>query len=410
MTAETYSPHSYDVDVLRSRFPALSSGVAHFDGPGGSQVPDVVADAIRATLVAGVSNRGRMTAAERYADAVVVDARQAMADLLGADPAGIVFGRSMTALTFDISRALAKTWQSGDEIVVTRLDHDANIRPWLIAAESAGAVVRWAEFDAATGELPVENITGLLTDRTRLVAVTAASNLIGTRPAVAEISRLVHDAGALFYVDGVHLTAHAPVDVSAIGADFYVCSPYKFLGPHCGVCAGRVPALEQLRPDKLLPSTDLVPERFELGTLPYELLAGTTAAVDFLASLGPDSSAGRRERLLTAMTLVEEHEDGLRIAIEDGLATLPGVTIRSRAKVRTPTLLLTFADRDPAEAYEFLAGRDINVPAGSFYAIEASRFLGLGDAGGLRVGLAPYSSRSDVDRLLAGLADFLAAP
>ena len=239
--------------------------------------------------------------------------------------------------------------------------------------------------------------------------MTAASNLIGTRPSLAEISRLVHDAGALFYVDGVHFTAHAPVDVTAIGADFYACSPYKFLGPHCGVLAGRVSVLEQLRPDKLLPSTDLVPERFELGTLPYELLAGTTAAVDFLAALAPDTSAGRRKQLLTAMALVEEHEDGLRIAIEDGLARLPGVMVRSRAKVRTPTLLLTFADRDPAQAYEFLAGLDINVPAGSFYAIEASRVLGLGDAGGLRVGLAPYSSRSDVDRLLAGLAEFVSA-
>ncbi len=400
---------TYDVDVLRSHFPALAGGVAHFDGPGGSQVPDVVADAIRATLLAGVSNRGRMTAAERYADAVVVEARRAMGDLLGADPGGIVFGRSMTSLTFDFSRALAKTWQAGDEIVITRLDHDANIRPWLIAAASVGAVVRWAEFDAMTGELPVENVAGLLTERTRLVAVTAASNLIGTRPDLAEISRLVHGVGALFFVDGVHFTAHAPVDVTAIGADFYACSPYKFLGPHCGVLAGRVPVLEQLRPDKLLPSTDLVPERFELGTLPYELLAGTTAAVDFLASLGPDSSTDRRGRLLAAMTLVEDHEDRLRVTIEDGLEALPGVTVRSRAKVRTPTLLLTFDDRDPAQAYEFLATLDINVPAGSFYAIEASRFLGLGAAGGLRVGLAPYSTQSDVHRLLAGLAEFLTA-
>jgi cysteine desulfurase family protein (TIGR01976 family) len=404
----TGAPNIYDVDGVRSHFPALASGVAHFDGPGGSQVPDVVADAVRGTLVAGISNRGRMTAAERYADDVVVQARQAMADLLGADPAGIVFGRSMTALTFDFSRALARTWRAGDEIVVTRLDHDANIRPWLIAAESVGAVVRWAEFDAATGELPVENVAGLLTERTRLVAVTAASNLIGTRPALADIARLVHGVGALFYVDGVHFTAHAPVDVAAIGADFYACSPYKFLGPHCGVIAGRVAVLEQLWPDKLLPSTNLVPERFELGTLPYELMAGTTAAVDFLAAVGPDSLTDRRERLLAAMGLVEEHEDGLRVAIEDGLAALPGITVRSRAKVRTPTLLLTFDDREPADAYEYLARLDINVPAGSFYAIEASRFLGLGDAGGLRVGLAPYSNRSDVDRLLAGLGKFLA--
>jgi cysteine desulfurase family protein (TIGR01976 family) len=402
MTAQL---NTYDVDQLRARFPALASGVAHFDGPGGSQVPDAVADAIRTTLVAGVSNRGRMTAAERYADAVVLAARQAMADLLGADPGGIVFGRSMTQLTFDLSRALAKTWQPGDEVVVTRLDHDANIRPWLIAAESAGAVVRWAEFDPATGELPVENVAEVITPRTRLVAVTAASNLLGTRPRLSEITALAHDVGALCFVDGVHFTAHAPVDVDAIGADLYACSPYKFLGPHCGVVAGRVSLLEQLRPDKLLPSTDVVPERFELGTLPYELLAGTTAAVEFLADLAPPAPT-RREQLVAAMSLVEEHEDRLRSVIEEGLATLPGVEVRSRATVRTPTLLLTFENRDPVEAYRFLAERDINVPAGSFYAIEASRFLGLGDAGGLRVGLAPYSSRSDVDRLLDALTEF----
>ena len=402
MTAQL---NTYNVDELRARFPALASGVAHFDGPGGSQVPDAVADAIRTTLVAGVSNRGRMTAAERYADAVVLAARQAMADLLGADPGGIIFGRSMTQLTFDLSRALAKTWQPGDEVVVTRLDHDANIRPWLIAAESAGAVVRWAEFDPATGELPVENVAEVITPRTRLVAVTAASNLLGTRPRLSEITALARDVGALCFVDGVHFTAHAPVDVDAIGADLYACSPYKFLGPHCGVVAGRVSLLEQLRPDKLLPSTDVVPERFELGTLPYELLAGTTAAVEFLADLAPPAPT-RREQLVAAMSLVEEHEDRLRSVIEEGLATLPGVEVRSRATVRTPTLLLTFENRDPVEAYRFLAERDINVPAGSFYAIEASRFLGLGDAGGLRVGLAPYSSRSDVDRLLDALTEF----
>jgi selenocysteine lyase/cysteine desulfurase len=222
---------------------------------------------------------------------------------------------------------------------------------------------------------------------------------------LSEITALAHDVGALCFVDGVHFTAHAPVDVDAIGADLYTCSPYKFLGPHCGVVAGRVSLLEQLRPDKLLPSTDVVPERFELGTLPYELLAGTTAAVEFLADLAPPAPT-RRAQLVAAMSLVEEHEDRLRSVIEEGLATLPGVEVRSRATVRTPTLLLTFENRDPVEAYRFLAERDINVPAGSFYAIEASRFLGLGDAGGLRVGLAPYSSRSDVDRLLDALTEF----
>ena len=397
----------YDVTALRSHFPALASGVAHFDGPGGSQVPDVVADAIRSTLLAGVSNRGRVTAAERFADDVVISARQAMADLLGADPGGIVFGRSMTQLTFDFARALAKTWRPGDEVVVTRLDHDENIRPWVLAAQSAGAIVRWVNFDPTTGELPMENVAAALSERTRLVAVTAASNLIGTRPAVPSIAALAHDAGALVYVDGVHFTAHAPVDMVALGADFFACSPYKFLGPHCGVAAGRVAALEQLRPDKLLPSTDVVPERFELGTLPYELLAGTAAAVDFLATLAPTADGDRRSRLLTAMTLVEVHEDQLRQRIEAGLAALPGVTVWSRAAVRTPTLLLTFDGRDAVDAYEFLAKLDINVPTGSFYALEASRFLGLGDAGGLRVGLAPYSEQDDADRLLAGLTEFL---
>ena len=399
-----------DTAGLRAHFPALDRGVAYFDGPGGSQVPDAVADAIARTLTAGVANRGRITAAERVADDTVLAARSAMADLLGADPAGIVFGRSMTALTFDFSRALAAGWAPGDEIVVTRLDHDANIRPWLIAAQRAGVRVRWAEFDPATAELPVTAVTGLLTDRTRLVAVTAASNLLGTRPDVAAITHAAHAVGAITYVDAVHAAAHVPIDVAELGADLLVCSPYKFLGPHCGVLAGRVEELERLWPDKLLPSTDEVPERFELGTLPYELLAGTTAAVDFLASLAGQThrvAGDRRQQLLAAMRRVDAHEEGLRRRIEAGLADLPGVTVHSRAARRTPTLLLTFAGRDPQAAYRFLAERGINAPAGSFYAIEASRFLGLGDGGGLRVGLAPYVDDSDVDRLLVGLAEFM---
>ena len=403
----TYDPLTYDIAAFRAHFPALAKGASHFDGPGGSQVPDVVADAIRDALTAGVSNRGLVTPAERYADDVVRQARSAMADLLGADPNGIVFGRSMTSLTFDLARTIAKTWRPGDEVVVSRLDHDANVRPWVLAAQAVGAVVRWAEFDAATGELPVDNVTDHLSQRTRLVAVTAASNLIGTRPDVAAIAAGVHAAGALLYVDGVHLTAHAPVDVSALGADFYACSPYKFLGPHCGVLAGRVDLLDQLRPDKLLPSTDLVPERFELGTLPYELLAGTTAAVDFIATLAPAPAAVRRARLVAAMTAVQEHEDGLRESIERGLAELPDVVLHSRAALRTPTLLLSFHGREASKAYEFLAMLDVYAPAGSFYALEASRFLGLGDGGGLRIGLAPYTDQSDVDRLLAGLVEFL---
>jgi cysteine desulfurase family protein (TIGR01976 family) len=398
---------TYDVEALRSHFPALARGAAHFDGPGGSQVPDVVADAVRDALTAAIANRGRVTAAERFSDGLVVRARLAMADLLGADPRGIVFGRSMTQLTFDFSRAIAKTWGPGDEVVVSRLDHDANVRPWVIAAQSVGATVRWAEFDPETGELPPANIARVLSNRTRLVAVTAASNLIGTRPDLPEISRLVHQAGALCYVDGVHFTAHSPVDVRAIGADLYACSPYKFLGPHCGVVAGRPELLEQLRPDKLLPSTDEIPERFELGTLPYELLAGTTAAVDFLAGLAPGSIDDRRARLIASLTLIDEHEDGLRLKIEKGLSAMPRVVVHSRAHSRTPTLLLTFDGREVGAAYEYLGALGINAPAGTFYAYEPARRLGLGDTGGLRVGLAPYSTDSDVDRLLDGLDRFL---
>jgi cysteine desulfurase family protein (TIGR01976 family) len=398
---------SYDVEAVRACFPALRAGTAHFDGPGGSQVPESVAAAVAATLTSPIANRGRVTQAERNADDVVLGARRAVADLVAGDPGGVVFGRSATQLTYDLSRVLSAGWGAGDEVVVTRLDHDANVRPWVQAAQARGATVRWAEFDPATGELAPEAVAAVLSGRTRLVAVTGASNLIGTRPDLPAITALAHDAGALTYVDGVHLTAHAAVDVAAIGADFYTCSPYKFLGPHCGCVVAAPALLETLRPDKLLPSTDAVPERFELGTLPYELLAGTTAAVDFLAGLG-GPEGDRRARLEAGMAVLEEHEDRLRERIEEGVRVLPGVTLWSRARRRTPTLLLTFEGRDAADAYRFLAGRGVNAPAGSFYAIEASRWLGLGDGGGLRVGLAPYNDDADVDRLLAGLGEWLA--
>jgi cysteine desulfurase family protein (TIGR01976 family) len=398
---------TYDVAAVRAHFPALQAGIAHFDGPGGTQVPDTVARAVAETLTSPIANRGRVTAAERLADDVVRGARQAVADLLGADPRGVVFGRSATQLTFDVSRALAAGWGPGDEVVVSRLDHDANVRPWVIAAEAAGATVRWAAFDPATGELTADDVAEVLTERTRLVAVTGASNLIGTRPPVAEIAALVHGMGALLAVDGVHLTAHASIDVAALGADLYTCSPYKFLGPHCGTLTADPALLESLTPAKLLPSSNDVPERFELGTLPYELLAGTTAAIDFLADLAP-AGGTRRERLIAAMTMLEAYEDDLREHLEAGLTALPGVRLWSRAGHRTPTLLLTFDGRDAADAYRLLADRGVNAPAGSFYAIETSRWLGLGDAGGLRAGLAPYSDRDDVERLLTGLREFLA--
>ncbi len=392
----------------RHALSALADGTAYFDGPGGTQTPDVVADAIAATLRAPLSNRGTAYAAARHAEAVVQGFRAAMGDFLGVDPGVVVHGRSMTALTFDLARTLAQDWGPGDEVVVSRLDHDANVRPWVIAAERAGATVRWADLDPETCELTVEAVAAVLGERTRLVAVTAASNLVGTRPDVPAIAAEVHRAGALLHVDGVHHAAHVLPDVPAVGADLYTCSPYKFLGPHCGVMTGRAELLESLRPDKLLPSSDAVPERFELGTLPYEQLAGVTAAVDLLAGLVPGNGS-RRERLVASYAALERHEDTLRTRLEAGLAGLRGVTSWSRAARRTPTLLLTFDDLAPAEVSAALGERGVVAPAGTFYAHEPATRLGLAPQGGLRVGLAPYTTADDVDRLLEGL-DFVTAP
>jgi cysteine desulfurase family protein (TIGR01976 family) len=307
----------------------------------------------------------------------------------------------------DFARTLSRTWSPADEIVVSRLDHDANVRPWVLAAEQAWANIRWIDFDPQTTELTIADVESALSERTRLVAVTGASNLVGTRPDLTAIAQLVHAAGALLYVDGVHLAAHASIDIAALGADFFACSPYKFLGPHCGILAAAPDLLESLRPDKLLPSSDAVPERFELGTLPYELLAGTAAAVDFLAGIG-GTEGTRRERLCAAYAATDEHEERLRARVEDGVAALGNITIRSRARRRTPTLLLTFdAGRPAADAYRFLGRRGVNAPAGAFYAYEPARRMGLGAEGGLRVGLALYNDDSDVDRLLDALAEFL---
>lgn len=395
---------NFDNERIRKAFPALDEGVAHFDGPGGSQVPRQVADAVAETLTSGIANRGSVTVAERRADTTVRGAREAVADLLGADPGGVVFGRSMTQLTYDVSRALAKDWEAHDEVVVTRLDHDANIRPWVQASERAGAVGRWTDFDPDAAELPVDALAAVLSSRTKLVAVTGASNLLGTRPDLAAIVAAAHQVGALVYVDGVHLTPHAPVDVAAIGADFYACSPYKFFGPHLGLLVADPQTLERLHPDKLLPATDAVPERFEAGTLPYELLAGVRATVDFIADLASPAGGSRRERVLASMAAVEEYEDGLLNRLVEGLSAIKGVTLHGRPARRTPTLLFSVQGASPQEVHEHLATRGVNAPGGSFYAVEASRRLGLGDVGAVRAGLAPYTSVDDVDRLIEGVA------
>jgi cysteine desulfurase family protein (TIGR01976 family) len=403
-----------DVERIRADFPALAAGAAHFDAPGGTQTPRSVIDAIARALARPLANRGLDTLAARNAEQATSEARRAMADLVSADPRGVVFGRSATELTMTMARTLAETWRPGDELVVTRLDHDANIRPWLLAAERRGVRVRWADFDASTGELTVEAVTGLVTDRTRLVAVTAASNLIGTRPELPAIAAEAHAAGSLVYVDGVHYAAHALVDVTELGADFFVCSPYKFFGPHHGALVADPALLETLRPDKLLPSTDAVPERFELGTLPYEMLAGTTAAVDYLAGM-VGGAGSRRERLARSLAASEAHQHRLGLLLRDGLrergavfhgAAFDGGAFDGGGTVRrTSTLLFDLPGHTAGQVAAHLAGRGVNAPAGSFYAIEASRHLGLGDQGAVRTGLAPYTSADDVRRLLLALDD-----
>ncbi|GAA3642400.1 cysteine desulfurase-like protein [Microlunatus ginsengisoli] len=394
----------FDVDRIRADFPALAAGSAHFDSPGGTQTPAVVAAAIARTLSEPLANRGPDTPAARNAERAVFDFRRAVADFVRGDPRGVVFGRSATELTMTMARTLASTWAAGDEVIVSRLDHDANIRPWLIAVERVGAVVRWADFDPATGALPTEAVTDLLTERTRVVAITAASNLIGTRPDVAAIADRAHAAGAYVYVDGVHYASHLPVDVAALGADFFVCSPYKFFGPHHGVLVTDPGLLETLRPDKLLPSTDAVPERFELGTLPYELLAGTTAAIDYLAAMVPGSGS-RRERLAGSIAAAEAHQVGSSRALRAGLLERGAVLHGADAPCRTSTLLFDLPGWAAPDLAGRLAERGVSAPAGSFYAVEASRHLGLGDGGAVRVGLAPYTCAEDVRRLLAALDD-----
>lgn len=398
----------YDVALLRAAFPSLLSGTAHFDSPSGTQTPRAVGEAIARTITGPLSYRGGFGRSEANAEAAVLRFRKAYAALLNADPRGIVFGRSATQLTYDFSRHLSLAWGPGDEIVLSRLEHDANVRPWVQAAKRTGAQVRWIDFDPETAEVNVEAALELMNDRTRLVAITAASNLLGTMPPVAQLAGAAHRAGALVFVDGVHYAAHNLVDVHALGADFFVCSPYKFLGPHCAVLAADPDTLDGIHPDKLIPSSDEVPERFEYGTLPYEILAGATAAVDFLAGIAPGEGTTRREKLQNSWQAIDEHETLVRQWIEEELAMLPGAVVHSRAQRRTPTLLLTIEGHAMRDAYAFLARRNVLAPAGSFYAYEPFRRLALADANALRIGLAPYTDARDAQRLIEGLRGFLA--
>jgi len=400
---------TYDVKKIRSHFPSLNTGLAFFDGPGGSQVPDVVGAAIADAITKPISNRNTNTESEKNAEEIVLGFRKAVADLIDVDPGGVVYGRSWTQITYDFSRTLAKTWKPGDEVVVSRLDHDSNVRPWIQAAEAVGATVRWAEFDVATSEVTVEAVEAVVSSKTKLVAITGAGNTIGTRPDLKAIGAAVHKVGALFYVDGVHLTPHAVISAKEIGADFFGFSFYKLMGPHCAAIAAAPELLKTLNNDKLLPSTSNVPEKFEFGTLPYEIMAGATAAVDFIADMAPGAGKTRREKIVNSMNALEEYEEELLVYMESEIKALPGITMYGHAKHRTPTLYFSFANFVSADIYKAMVAKKVNVPAHNFYALEVSRKLGLGDDGALRAGLAPYSTREDVDRLVSGLREVLSA-
>ena len=400
---------TFDVESVRAAYPALSDGYAYLDGAAGTQVPEVVVGTVAAAARAGIGNAGGAFPASHRATAIVNGCREAVADLVGGTPDGVILGPNMTTLTYRIAGTLAATWGPGDEVVVSRLDHDANVRPWVQAAARAGATLRWAEVDISTGELPADQYRTLVNERTRLVAVTAASNILGTRPDVAAITAVAHEAGALTYVDGVHATPHVPVDVRALGADFYATSAYKWSGPHVGAVIADPALLETLHPDKLASSPDTIPERFEYGTPAYADFAGVTAAVDHLAGLGGERFGTRRERIVASMTAVHEYEQDLFGVLLGGLNGLSQVTTYGKAPSRTATAYFNVAGRAPAEVASYLAEHHINVWNGHNYAWELTGVLGLRDSGGaIRAGLVHYNDRSDVDRLLAAVADLAA--
>jgi cysteine desulfurase family protein (TIGR01976 family) len=372
---------------VRERFPGLSDGWARLDGPAGTQMVDVAIDAMADFMRSGDNaNHGGVFRAAEATDELTLAARTSVGRLLGGTPETVVFGPSMTALTMRFAATAGRELEPGDEVVCTRLDHDANVAPWLIAAERAGATVRFADPDPDTLELPASAVEAVLTDRTKWVAVTAASNAVGTVPDLPGIVAAAHAAGARVYVDAVHATPHRALDVEALGCDAIACSAYKWFGPHVGILWGRPEVLEPMRPDKLRPSPDELPDRFELGTLPFEALAGVRAAAEFMLALDRDALRAHEEALLGVML--------------DGLRAIDGVTVYGAARDRAPTVMLTVDDRPSVEVARALAAEEIAVWDGNYYALELARHLGIERDGAVRAGVVAYSDEEDVRRLL----------
>jgi cysteine desulfurase family protein (TIGR01976 family) len=402
-----------DPVLLRAQFPALQLEVngetaVFLDGPGGTQSPQTVLDALSGYLAYGSSNLSGPFVTSQHADVVVADARQAMADLLNANrPEEVSFGQNMTSLTFSFSRALSRTWQAGDEIVVTRLDHDANISPWLMAAEDRDVTVRWLDFNPADCTLNLADLPGLLNEKTRLLAITAASNAVGSITDLGTAVQMAHAAGALAYIDAVHYTPHGLVDVQAIDCDFLVCSVYKFFGPHTGVLYGKYEHMESLTAYKVRPASNHAPGKWETGTQSFESLAGVTAAVEYLASIGEGET--RRARLVQAMERTKSYEMMLGERFLLGATAVPGLKVYGiidieRLAERTPTFAVSLAGFTPEQVAAYLGEQGIFVWDGHYYAIAVMERLGLLDKGGLvRIGFAHYNTVDEVDRLLAAL-------
>jgi cysteine desulfurase family protein (TIGR01976 family) len=417
-----------DLSPVRAQFPALAIEDAgrpavFFDGPGGTQTPQAVIDAMSRYLAYANANRGGAFRTSRDSERILVASHEAMADFLNAASAHeIVFGPNMTTLAFTLSRAIGRDLAPGDEIVITRLDHDANRAPWL-ALQERGAIVREVDFDPADCTLRLDDLAAQLTSRTRLVAVGFASNAVGTVNPIAQIAEMTHAAGAWLWVDAVHYAPHAPIDVQRLGCDFLVCSPYKFFGPHAGVAWGRNELLERLRAYKVRPAGDLPPDKFETGTQNHEAQAGVLAAIEYLADLGRTHAAelasqfpgfsGRRLALKQAMAAIQSYERPLFEHFVAGLLAIPGLSfygIRDfdRFDQRTPTAAFRLRGHSPQAVAEHLARRGVYVWSGNFYALAVTERLGLEDSGGVvRAGLAHYNTLEEVDYCLACLREMV---
>lgn len=407
------------VESCRAQFPALAREVGgqpavFFDGPAGTQVPTRVADAVRDYLLSCNANHGGRFATAEESDRMLTAAHRAVADLVGTDdPETVSFGPNMTTLTFALSRALSRTWKRGDEVVVTRLDHDANVTPWVLAAGDAGAIVRYVDIHLDDCTLNLESLQDCLSDRTKLVAVGCASNAVGSINPVREITRWAHDAGALVFLDAVHYAPHALIDVAAFGCDFLACSAYKFFGPHIGIQWGRRDLLEELAAYKVRPAANTLPDKWMTGTQSHEGIAGTLEAVDYLADLGRSMDASvpdRRSALSTAYTAIGAYERQLIGQLIDGLTSLDsvcfyGITDRHQFDWRMPTVSITHDKLAPDELAERLGERGIFTWHGNYYALQLSETLGMEPDGMLRIGLVHYNTPSEIDRLLNVLSE-----